>query len=96
MPPHAHRLTGAAVDDVARGRLLQQAVERLALLGVERAEHVILGGGQRGLCLRQPLCALVGQLDDVATAIVARAAPQDQPVALEFVEQPDQIGSVCP
>jgi hypothetical protein len=81
---------------MARGRLLQQAVEQLALLGVERAEDLVLGGRERGLGLRQPPRALVGQLDDVATAIVARASAQDQPIALEFVEQPDQVGSVGP
>jgi hypothetical protein len=79
---------------MARGRLLQQAVEHLALLGVERAQHIVLGGREPRLGLGQPRCPVVGQLDDVAAAIVARAAAQDQPSGLEFVEQADQVGSV--
>ena len=62
-----------AVDDVARRRLLEQAVEGLALLGVERSQHLVLGGGERRLGVGQALGSVAGQLDDVAAAVLGRA-----------------------
>jgi hypothetical protein len=82
------------VDDVAGSRLLKQAVERLALFGVERPQHLVLGVGERRLRLRQALSSVARQLDDVAAAVLGRAAPQDQPVGLELVEQADQVRAV--
>jgi hypothetical protein len=83
-----------AVHDVARRRLLEQAVEGLALLGVERSQHLVLGGGERRLRVGQTLCSVVGQLDDVAAAVLGRAPAQDQPVGLELVEQADQVRAI--
>jgi hypothetical protein len=83
-----------AVHDVARRRLLKQAVEGLTLLGVERTQHLFLGGGERGLGICQALGSVAGQLDDVAAAVFGRAAAQDQAVGLELVEQTDQVRSI--
>jgi hypothetical protein len=44
-----------AVDDMACRGLCEELVERLALVGVERGEHLILGDRQRGLGIRQAL-----------------------------------------
>jgi hypothetical protein len=81
---------------VSRRRLLQQAVERLALLLVERAEDVVLGRCERQLDLAQPGAPGVGELDRVAPAILVRAAPQRQAGALELVQQADEVRAVDP
>jgi hypothetical protein len=82
-----------AVDGVAAGRLLEQAIERLALLVVEVAEHLVLDGGERELRFGESLRPGRGELDDMSAAILARAPPLDQLVGLELVEQPDEVGA---
>jgi hypothetical protein len=79
---------------VAAGRLLQQLVEQLALVGVERAEDVVLGGGQRALRRAQALVAGLGQVHQVAATILDRPAPRDQAVGLQLVEQADEVRAV--
>lgn len=79
---------------MAGGRLLQQLVELLALVGVEGAEHVVLGHRQRALRLLEALRAVLREVDDVAAAVLDGAPPRDQPIGLELVEQADEVGPV--
>jgi hypothetical protein len=46
---------------VARRRLREQLVQHLALIGVERAEHLVLGGGEPRFGLGQPRASVVCQ-----------------------------------
>jgi hypothetical protein len=62
-----------AVHDRAAGRLREQLVERLALSGVEAAEHVVLERREGELRLRERLAARRGELDDVPAAVGGRA-----------------------
>jgi hypothetical protein len=54
----------------AGGGQLKQAVERFALTGIECAEHLFVDLCQRGLGLRELLRAGVGELDQVASAVL--------------------------
>ena len=49
---------------------LQELVERLALLVVERAEHVVLDEGQRELGLAEQLAPGGRELDEVAAPVL--------------------------
>jgi hypothetical protein len=73
---------------------LEQAVERLALVGVEPAEDVVLSRCECRLGLVEAADAAVGELDDVAPAVVDRPAAGDQAVVLELVEQADEVRPV--
>jgi hypothetical protein len=76
---------------VAGGRPLEQAIERLAFVGVQAPEDVVLGGGQGRLGLGQSADSPVGELDEVAAAVVGRPPPGDEAVGLELVEQADEV-----
>ena len=69
-------------------------MERLAFAGVEGAEHHVLGGGESAFGLGEPVRPLGGHLDDMAAAVVDRPPAGDQPLGLELVEQPDEVGRV--
>jgi hypothetical protein len=79
---------------VGAGRLLEELVEQLALFGVERAEDVVLRGGQRALRCAQALVAGLGEVHEVAATILERPAPGDEPVGLQLVEQADEVRAV--
>ena len=83
-----------AVDDVPGRRLLQEPVERLALFGIERAEHVILRSCERAFRLGQLLSACLREIHHVPPSILVRPPAQNQPPTLELVEQSHQVGAV--
>ena len=79
---------------MAGGRLLQELVEQLALLGVEGAEDVVLRRREGALGRREALRPRGGQVDEVATTVLDRAAPGDEAVGLQLVEQADEVRAV--
>ena len=88
------RLLGGARSRGFGRRQLQQRVELPALLAVERAEHLVLGGRERALGLHEQAGPALGQLDQVAAAVRARPAACDQPLRLELIQQPDEVRAV--
>jgi hypothetical protein len=70
---------------------LKQAVERLALTLVERAEHLFLDVRECAFGLRELLSPGVSELDQVPAPILGRASPLDQCGGFEIVERPDDV-----
>jgi hypothetical protein len=84
----------SAVHHRAVGRLLKQAVERLPLTLIERAEHLVFHRYQRDLDLGELLGTGLGELDYVPPPILGRALPLDQLAGFQLVEQPDHVRPV--
>jgi hypothetical protein len=85
---------GGAIHDVIVAGLLKEEVQGLALIFVEAGEDLVLGGGERGLRLGQPLGSEGRHVHGVPPSIFARPSALDQALALEFVEEPDQVRAV--
>ncbi len=65
-----------------------------ALIGGERAEDLVLDGGEPLLGGVQGSQAGGGELDDVAAAVVGVAPARDQAARFEVVEEPDEVAWV--
>ena len=74
----------------------QQRVQRLAALGVEWGEQLILQAGDDRPQSHQLASSLGREADHVAPAVVGVSLPLDQATLLQRVEDPDELTTVEP
>ncbi len=72
-------------------RLAEQLAQRVALLGAECREHLVLDAVHPLLCALDRVAAGVGERHDVAATVVGVAAPRGVAGALQLVEQQHEV-----
>ncbi|MEY2522856.1 MAG: hypothetical protein QOJ66_1421 [Ilumatobacteraceae bacterium] len=70
-------------------------MQRRAVVGGERSQHVVLDAGEQLLRGAQLAFAFGRYLDDVAAAIGSIATPGDEAAFLEFVQRCSRRNSTC-